>query len=157
MSWPIRVCVALVFKRERNRALDGVLKIKEQALGALQAKDAINAFQWCKGLLNVESPQSLAVVQRFEADSKFFRCFAVVLLVLLAAWPVQHQWPPAGIPVVLALLLLALWRYMEQRNKATNQALWLEGFGSAGESTRGSKERRPKARSMWSGEGRSSD
>jgi len=40
-------------------------------LATLQAKDAMNAFQWCKALLNVESPQSLAVVQRFEADSKF--------------------------------------------------------------------------------------
>jgi len=58
---------------------------KESALAPLQAKDAINAFQWCKALLNVESPQSLAVVQRFEVDSKFFRCFTAVLLILRAA------------------------------------------------------------------------
>jgi ADP-ribose pyrophosphatase YjhB (NUDIX family) len=43
---------------------------------------------------------------------------------VLAAWPLQCQWPLAGIPVVLVLLLLALWRYMEQRFKATNQAYW---------------------------------
>jgi ADP-ribose pyrophosphatase YjhB (NUDIX family) len=124
LSWPIRVCVSLLFKRERNLAVDRAVEIKEQALGALRAKDTINAFQWCKALLNVESPQSLAVVQRFEADSKFFRCFTVVLLVLLAAWPVNDTWPPVGIPVVVVLLLLALWRYMEQRYKATNQAYW---------------------------------
>ncbi|TAP42885.1 NUDIX domain-containing protein [Arthrobacter sp. S39] len=124
LGWPARVCVALVFKRERNLAVDRVVKIKEQALGGLQAKDAINSFQWCKALLNVESRESLAVVQRFEADSKFFRCFTVVLLVLLAAWPFHQKWTPAGIPVVLGLLLLALWRYMEQRYKATNQAYW---------------------------------
>ena len=93
-------------------------------MAPLQAKDAINTFQWCKALLNAESPASLAVVQRFEADSKFFRCFTVVLLLLLIAWPWQHQWPLVGIPVVLVLLLLALWRYMEQRYKATNQAYW---------------------------------
>lgn len=124
LSWPIRLCVWLVFKRERNLPVERAVRIKEQALEAFQAKDAINVFQWCKALLNAESPQSLAVVQRFEADSKFFRCFTVVLLVLLMAWPVHQKWPPSGIPIVLGLLLLALWRYMEQRYKATNQAYW---------------------------------
>lgn len=124
LSWPVRVCVSLVFKRERNLAVNRAVKIKEHALAALQAKDAINAFQWCKALLNVASPQSLAVVRRFEADSKFFRCFTVVLLLLLIAWPWQQHWPAGGIPVVLSLLLLALWRYMEQRHKATNHAYW---------------------------------
>lgn len=121
---PIRALIWLVFKRERNLAVDRAGKIKRQTLDPLQAQDAINTFQWCKALLNAESPASLAVVQRFEADSKFFRCFTVVLLLLLIAWPWQHQWTLAGIPVVLALFLLALWRYMEQRYKATNQAYW---------------------------------
>ena len=124
LPWPTRTLIWLVFKGERNLAVVRVVKIKKQALGSLQASDAINAFQWCKALLNVESPTSLAVVQRFEADSKFFRCFTIVLLVLLATWPLHLKWPPAGIPVVLVLLLLALWRYMEQRYKATNQAYW---------------------------------
>jgi 8-oxo-dGTP pyrophosphatase MutT (NUDIX family) len=124
LPWLPRALIWLVFKGESNLAVDRAVKIKQQALGALQAKDSINTFQWCKALLNVESPASLAVVQRFEADSKFFRCFTVVLLLLLAAWPLQDQWPLAGVPVVLVLLVLALWRYMEQRYKATNQAYW---------------------------------
>lgn len=124
LPWLARALIWLVFKGERNLAVDRAGKIKQQALGALQAEDAINTFQWCKALLNAESPASLAVVQRFEADSKFFRCFTVVLLLVLAAWPLQHTWPLAGVPVVLVLLLLALWRYMEQRFKATNQAYW---------------------------------
>ena len=124
LSWPARALVWLVFKRERNRAIRRVLKIKQQALGGLQAMDAVNAFQWSKALLNVESPASLAVVQRFEADSKFFRCFTVVLLILLAAWPFDPRWRLAGSAALLGLILLALWRYMEQRHKATNQAYW---------------------------------
>lgn len=124
LPWPARVLIWLVFKRERNLAVERAGKIKRQALSPLQALDAVNTFQWCKALLNAESPASLAVVQRFEADSKFFRCFTVVLLLLLAAWPWQHHWPLVGIPVLLVLLLLALWRYMEQRHKATNQAYW---------------------------------
>jgi 8-oxo-dGTP pyrophosphatase MutT (NUDIX family) len=124
LPWTARTLIWLVFKRERNLAVQRAGMIKQQALSPLQAQGAINTFQWCKALLNAESPASLAVVQRFEADSKFFRCFTVVLLILLAAWPWQHHWPLVGIPVVLMLLLLALWRYMEQRFKATNQAYW---------------------------------
>ena len=124
LPWLARALIWLVFKSERNLAVDRASKIKQRALGALLAKDAINTFQWSKAWLNAENPASLAVVQRFEADSKFFRCFTVVMLLLLAAWPWQHHWPLAGIPVVLVLLLLALWRYMEQRYKATNQAYW---------------------------------
>ncbi len=124
LPWPARALIFLVFHRERNLAVDRAVKIKEQALNGLQAKNAVNAFQWCKALLNVESPESLAVVQRFEADSKFFRSFAVVLLILLAAWPFQDEWPLIGIPVVVGLFLLALWRYMEQRLKSTKQAYW---------------------------------
>lgn len=124
LNWPARFLVELVFKRERNQAVERASRIKQYALSALQGKDSINTFQWCKALLNLESPQSLAVVQRFEADSKFFRCFTVVLLLLFIIWPWQDQWPFVGIFVVFILLLLALWRYMEQRLKATNQAYW---------------------------------
>lgn len=123
-NWLVRLIVSLVFKRERNLAVDRVAGIKAQALAKANAGGAINAFQWCKALLTVESPESLAAVQRFEADSKFFRCFSVVLIILLLAWPWHRQWPLSGIPVLLLLLLLALWRYMEQRHKATNQAYW---------------------------------
>src|SRR5262249_41379634 len=111
LPWPARALIWLVFKGERDLAVARAARIKQLALGPLQAKDSINTFQWSKALLNAESPAALAVVQRFEADSKFFRCFSVVLLLLLAAWPLQHQWPLTGIPVIVVLLLLALWRY----------------------------------------------
>lgn len=124
LSWPARAMIWLVFKYERNLAVDRATRLKRRALGPLQAQDAVNTFQWSKALLNTESPASLALVLRFEADSKFFRCFAVVLLLLLIAWPWHQQWPPGAIPLVLAMLVLALWRFMEQRYKATNQAYW---------------------------------
>ncbi len=122
--WLVRAFCWIVFKQEQDLAVNCAGKIKEQALKPLQAQEAINTFQWSKALLAREHPESLATVQRFEADSKFFRCFAIVLLVLLATWPLHQKWPPSGIPVALVLLLLALWRYMEQRYKATNQAYW---------------------------------
>lgn len=122
IPWGIRWLVWLIFKRERDLAVDRVGKIKEKSLSPLQAKKTINNFQWSKALLTVESPDSLSVVQRFEADSKFFRCFVIVLLVLLVlAWRQHH----IGLAIVAAILLpFSWWRYMEQRYKATNQAYW---------------------------------
>lgn len=60
LPWTARALIWLVFKRERNLAVERAAKLKQQALGALQAKDAINTFQWCKALLNAESPTSRA-------------------------------------------------------------------------------------------------
>ena len=73
LPWLARALIWLVFKSEGNLAVDRAGKIKQQSLGILQGRDAINNFQWCKAPLNTESPASFAVVQRFEADSKFFR------------------------------------------------------------------------------------
>jgi hypothetical protein len=101
-----RAAICLVFTRERNSVVPRAAKVKQQAHGALQAKDAVNTFQWSEVWLSFKSPASIAIVQRFEADSKFLRCFTVVLLLLLTAWPWQHHWPLAIIPVVLVLLLL---------------------------------------------------
>ena len=135
LPWPCRALIWLVFKRERNLAVDRASAIKRQTLGPLRANEAINTFQWCKALLNIESPASFAQVERLEADSKFFRSFTVVLVLLLALWPLQQRWLLEGVPVAservpvafavaFVLLLLALWRYMEQRFKSTNQAYW---------------------------------
>src|SRR5687768_12957285 len=54
--WPVRVLIWVVFKAERNLAVDAASRIKQQSLGPLQSKDAINTFQWSKVLLNEASP-----------------------------------------------------------------------------------------------------
>ncbi len=122
LPWRSRAAIWLVFKRESDLAVNRAGKIKEEMLKGLQAKNAINNFQWCKALLAKEYPDNLATVQRFEADSKFFRCFVIVLLILVVLWSCQHKWQLVGIGS--ALIPLAMWRYMEQRYKSTNQAYW---------------------------------
>ena len=124
LPWPARALVWLAFKREDGAALAQTIRLMEHALDPLQARGAVNAFQWSKALLRLESPSSLAVVERFEADSKFFRSLTVVLLVLVVTWSLHDLWPPVGVPVALALVVLALWRYGEQRLKSINQAYW---------------------------------
>lgn len=128
-----RWLVWLAFKRERHVALKCVCKIQGHYLGNIGAAEAINCFQWCKARLAIEHPELLATVKRFEADSKFFRSLVVVLFVLIYWYAWQNRF---GLIVVCAvLLLMALWRYMEQRHKAINQVYWsvltIEGKGGS--------------------------
>lgn len=122
--WFVRALSWMVFKQEQDLAVACAGKIKAQALTPLQAQEAINTFQWSKALLAKEYPDSLATVHRFEADSKFFRCFVIVLAVLALTWPFDDTQRLKGTGILFGLLVLALWRYMEQRYKATNQAYW---------------------------------
>jgi ADP-ribose pyrophosphatase YjhB (NUDIX family) len=120
-AWPVRALARTIFGREDNAAVTRAGAIRRAALGPLSAEGAINTYQWSKALLDQENPTGLAVVQRFEADSKFFRSMVVILVVALCTSPWQ-DWP-WGLTVALAALVpVAAWRYMEQRWKATNQA-----------------------------------
>lgn len=119
----LRFLLWMAFKGERNQAVEAAKKIKRQYMDSLQADSAVNTFQWAKLHLAEEHPAALATVQRFEADSKFFRSLVVVLLLLLFfAGDWWHSFKFVAIGVFL--LLLAFWRYIEQRHKATNQAYW---------------------------------
>jgi 8-oxo-dGTP pyrophosphatase MutT (NUDIX family) len=124
LPWPLRLGLWAVFRNESNQAVRRAGEVKKRLLSPLRADQAVNTFQWCKVWLNVESQASLQTVQRLEADSKFFRSFVVVLAVVLITWPWHHPGSPLLALGTAGLLLLALWRYMEQRWKATNQAYW---------------------------------
>src|SRR5262245_1869975 len=108
-------------------------RIKARALQSLSAEGAINAYQWCKARLSKDHPDGLVAVNRFEADSKFFRSFSVVLFALALIYAYQQRRIPAL--VCFGFLLLALLRYMDQRFKATQQAYWfvvtLEGMNDS--------------------------
>lgn len=116
-----------LFGKAPNLAVDRVNPIKNQFLPNVGKEPVVNAFQWAKSKLAVHCPGALTEVQRLEADSKFFRSFVVVLMVLLvwttglAANNVITWWTVA---VCFALLALSLWRYIERRFKATQQAYW---------------------------------
>lgn len=79
--------------------------------------------------MTLDHPEALASVQRFEADSKFFRSLFVVLCIVFPVnlWTHRHFGAVAFLLLLLAFLLLltlAFWRYFDQRIKATNQAYW---------------------------------
>jgi 8-oxo-dGTP pyrophosphatase MutT (NUDIX family) len=109
--------------KDADKALDQAILIKECYVNKLGPRPGINAFQWCKARLALENrAEALATVQRFEADSKFFRSFAVVIFILFF-WKVSDQEYVLAL-VSLVFVILALWRYFDQRGKMTNQAYW---------------------------------
>lgn len=108
----------LLIKPDADKTLREVLKIKKRcdALGG----SGINAFQWSKARLTLEHPEAIAAVQRFEADSKFFRSFVIVLCFVIPWGLLVERWQVA---VGAAFcLILAFWRYVDQRIKSINQA-----------------------------------
>lgn len=87
----------------------------------------MNTFAWAKTLLMFRAPGAFADVQRYEAESKFFRSLIIVLPVagvLVAARWFAPSPMLAGATVVLAAVLarLSFQRYAERRQKSTEWA-----------------------------------
>jgi 8-oxo-dGTP pyrophosphatase MutT (NUDIX family) len=113
----------LLFSWEANdKTVMQAQRIKARALHHLDAEGAVNAFQWCKARLTKDLPEGLLAVQQFEAASKFFRSLFVVLGALALFYARQGQLFEAGL--CFAGMLPSLWRYIDQRFKATQQAYW---------------------------------
>jgi len=125
----VRWLASLFFKSRADTALDRVVSIKEGYLKRIEAPNAINAFQWCKLRMAKDFPEALVTVNRFEADSKFFRSFCPVLFVFFSKTlyccitTKSHALATESL-ILLVLVCLALWRYMGQRFKSTQQAYW---------------------------------
>jgi hypothetical protein len=87
----------------------------------------MNTFAWAKTLLMFRAPGAFADVQRYEAESKFFRSLIIVLpvagVLLAAKWLAQSP-ALAGATVVSGAVLarLSFQRYAERRQKSTEWA-----------------------------------
>ena len=101
------------------------------AIGPGETQDTdspMNTFTWAKTLLLARAPAAAADVQRYEAESKFFRSLLVVLpaMGLLAGgqWLFEMRWGLAAAAVLLPIALtpLCFRRYAEQRRKSTEWA-----------------------------------
>lgn len=100
----------------------------------LDKKDyPMNTFKWAKSLLMLRAPGALADVNRYEADSKFFRSMVVVLAILAVFAFYEGQWV-AGL-IALVLTRLSFSRYAERRHKSTEWAyqyvIVLDGMADA--------------------------
>jgi len=126
---PVR---AKVWPRSKDHAFREAAAIKEKYVGDHSGREVINSFQWAKARLSIQCPRGLAAVERLEADSKFFRSLVVVFFVLCFSFFWNKQ--PASGWLCLALIALSFWRYVERRQKSTEQAyryiITLEGLPS---------------------------
>ncbi|TGX53583.1 hypothetical protein E5A73_12205 [Sphingomonas gei] len=110
-----------LWKRFRGGADHCYLRATEarQAFfGTLERDVPMNSFAWAKSVLRLRAPAALADVERYEADSKFFRSLVVVIpvtAVLLAASPLLAA-------LAAALTLASFFRYAERRYKSTEWA-----------------------------------
>lgn len=125
-SWLDRiydVMLERLLPRKNNLPFEEALKIMTRHLDFIGIdKKAINVFQWIKCRLAIAHPTALNHVQRFEADSKFFRSLVVVLIFLMALALMRHNM--LMLVVYLVLIGISVWRYGEQRFKSTRQAYW---------------------------------
>ncbi len=90
---------------------------RKKCLGVIGAKESMNTFSWAKSMLLLEKPDAASKVARYEADSKFFRSFFVVLLILSfgLTWKGKPGWGVACFILAVPTFL----RYAERRYKST--------------------------------------
>jgi 8-oxo-dGTP pyrophosphatase MutT (NUDIX family) len=119
----LRFVAGLIIKKDSDEAQRRAIKIRDYYIGRLGQHSGVNAFQWCKARLVLEKHvEAVQSVLRFEADSKFFRSFAVVIAILVGLNVAQpHHLVALG---GIFFLALSLWRYIDQRLKTVNQAYW---------------------------------
>jgi 8-oxo-dGTP pyrophosphatase MutT (NUDIX family) len=97
-----RILAAWLVKKESDNALDQAIVIKDYYVNNLGLRPVINAFQWCKARLALDNrAEAPAVVQRFEADSKFFRSFAVVIIIFFFRTIYDDDYPLALVSLLL--------------------------------------------------------
>jgi 8-oxo-dGTP pyrophosphatase MutT (NUDIX family) len=68
---------------DKDLAFTEASKVKESLLPPVDDTKVINVFQWSRATLRLAAPEALMEVERFEADSKFFRGLSVALYVLV--------------------------------------------------------------------------
>ncbi len=118
----LRWLASRMIKDRYDATLRRVLAIKDAYIPDEPDAVSINAFQWCKVHLALQHRETLPAIERFEADSKFFRSFIVVLVIALGWMLIAGAWASA---LGCALLLpFVVWRYIDQRSKAVNQAYY---------------------------------
>ena len=64
-----------------DKAFRAAEAVRDEMLDGVDA--GVNPFQWARAVLRLHAPAALVEIERFEADSKFFRSLCVALFALL--------------------------------------------------------------------------
>jgi len=102
-----------------HRLVAYIIAFKEEKIGIGDRK-TLNAFKWSCAWLLANKPEMYMGVERYIAESKFFRSLIVTLFALLVMYVVKGD---IWLSVILALLLiLSFVRYLTQRQKSIETA-----------------------------------
>lgn len=95
------------------------IQLKEENTGILDI-DVLNAFKWSCAWLLANQPAMYSVVERYIAESKFFRSNVIVLLIAIVVF-VLHGSIQLALITFLFLILSTI-RYLTQRHKSIETA-----------------------------------
>lgn len=76
-----------------HKCVKRVLEIREQKYGNAIEPEYVNAYKWCLFKLQQEQPHAASEIERYMADSKFFRSLFVLLIILAGVFmlpSIQH-------------------------------------------------------------------
>lgn len=110
----------MVFKD--HKCVEKVIKIRENLYGNEIDPVYVNTYKWSVFKLQREYPEAAAEIERYMADSKFFRSLFVIMLVLGLIF---FQMCEVNKNIALASFCLAIFsmiRYFKKRRKSTETA-----------------------------------
>jgi hypothetical protein len=105
----------LITSGDPRQLPDYVNKRKGLCLGEASNLNMITAFQWARTNVLIRYPSAAVEVQRFEADSKFFRSLVVVLCIVSIALLIEAAW--LALVACIILTILSFWGYVKRRWK----------------------------------------
>jgi hypothetical protein len=109
-----------VYKDQKR--VNKVKEIRENRYGNKMTPAYVNTFNWSVFKLQKEYPEAADEVERYMADSKFFRSLFVIMMVLGCVFLFQSG---IGLTVKLSCFALAAFsmvRYFKKRRKSTETA-----------------------------------
>lgn len=112
--------VRKVYWHEHNKLTAYILKLKEKRTG-IGSRKVMNAFKWSNAYLISKEPAIYGEVERYLAESKFFRSLCIVLSITLIIL-VSKETKNSLIVLTIILTFLSLIRYLTQRQKSIQTA-----------------------------------
>ena len=105
-----------------HKGVNMVLTIRREKYGNELTPVYVNAYKWSVFKLQMEYPEAAAEVDRYMADSKFFRGLFIILTILVFVFtiPPNQNWKIGLVCFVLAVFSMI--RYFKKRRKATETA-----------------------------------
>lgn len=101
----------------RDKAFQAATELKNAVNQNLIEAD-FSTLKWAKIYVQLKAPNVRVEIDRFEADSKFFRSLVVVSTAFAAHFLLREQSPAMGVAVIV-VGVLSFFRFVEQRWKMT--------------------------------------